>query len=85
MAIVRDIPKSERPFEDERCIVVEHAGGRFVANGFSPGKMSGAVWAPAAFPTLDEAVAASVAWAERNDVAIVYVRGIAREIGATVK
>jgi hypothetical protein len=82
MVAVRHIPKSERPFESERCIMVEHAGGRFVANGFAPGKMSGTVWAPPAFETLDAAVAASVAWATLNDVTNVYVRGIAREVGA---
>jgi hypothetical protein len=82
MAKVREIPKSERPFESERCIVVEQAGGRFVANGFSPGKMSGTVWAPPAFDTLTTAIAASVAWADRNDVAVVYVRGVTRALSA---
>jgi hypothetical protein len=75
MAEVQNIAKGASPPEDQPRIVIEHAGGRFVANGFSPGKAPGAFWAPPAFESLEDAIEASIAWADQNNVATVYVKG----------
>jgi hypothetical protein len=75
MVEVREIEKREIPPEDI-CIVIEKAGGRFVANGFNPGKRSGSFYAPPAFKTLKAAISASVEWATRNNVPIVYLKGV---------
>jgi hypothetical protein len=74
MVMVRDIPRNEIPSE-RAYVVIEFAGGRFVANGFKVGQ-HGIYWTPAAFDTLDQAIEASVEWATENGVAAVYVRGI---------
>jgi len=76
MAEIRDIGRSDKPPEDADCVVIEKAGGRFVVNGFSPQKRSGTFFAPPSFETLDAAIAAAVAWATANNVAIVYVKGL---------
>ncbi len=76
MVEVRDIARSDKPPEDAECVVIEKAGGRFVANGFSPGRRSGTFFSPPSFEGLDAAISASVDWAAQHDVAVVYVKGI---------
>ena len=77
MVEVHDIARYEKPPEGGR-VVIEPAGGRFVANGVSPAKGSEGYWRPPAFDTLDEAIAASIEWASKNDVFAVYVKRIVR-------
>lgn len=76
MVEVRDIGRSDKPPEHAECVVIEKAGGRFVANGFSPRKRSGTFFSPPSFAALEEAISASVDWAAQHDVPVVYVKGI---------
>jgi hypothetical protein len=76
MVEVRDIGRSDKPPADADCVVIEKAGGRFVANGFSPQKRSGTFFSPPSFNALDAAISASVDWAAQHGVPVVYVKGI---------
>jgi hypothetical protein len=80
MVVVRDIHRSEMPAEAAR-VIIEFGGGRFVANGFKPGRQSGTSWTPPAFDTLDDAIEASVEWASKNGVPAVYIKGIRGRVG----
>lgn len=76
MVEVRDIGGSDKPPADANCVVIEKAGDRYVANGFSPRKRSGTFFSPPSFKALEAAISASVDWAGQHDVPIVYVKGI---------
>jgi hypothetical protein len=75
MVEVCNLTKRERPPEGEDWVLVEQAGGRFVANGSI--RQAGAptlYFRPPAFRTLDEAVNAARSWAFDNSVPVVYVK-----------
>lgn len=76
MVEVRDIARNEEPPAQAYHVIIEFAGGRFVANGYGSEKALDAFWRPTAFDTLDEAIASSIAWASNNLVPVVYVRGV---------
>jgi hypothetical protein len=62
-------------------MIVEFAGGRFVANGRGAEKGRETIWRPEPFDTLDDAIASSIGWASSNSVQVVFVRGIRGCIG----
>ncbi len=73
MAEVRDIKAHENPPENTDHVLIEKAGGRFIANGSVAGKIDATFFAPP--PSIEAAaVAAAKAWAEINDVPVIYVR-----------
>ena len=76
MVQVRDIHEHEDPPKDADWVLIERAGSRFVANGSAAGKRDATVFRPPPFDTVEAAITASRAWAEANDVPIVYVRDI---------
>jgi hypothetical protein len=77
MVKVRDIGENERPPECADWVLIEQTpSGRFMANGSASGKMDATFFRPPSFDTVDAAIAASRAWAEANDVPVIYVRDI---------
>ncbi|WP_271898320.1 hypothetical protein [Candidatus Phyllobacterium onerii] len=74
MTQVQDIEKSDIPPENEDWVLIEVTDGKFVASGSLTAIDGPAFFKPAPFETLDEAVTASLLWAEQNDVPFVYVR-----------
>lgn len=74
MTQVQDIEKSESPPENEDWVLIEATEGKFVASGSLTAIDGPAFFKPAPFGTLDEAVTASLLWAEQNEVPFVYVR-----------
>jgi hypothetical protein len=74
MTQVKDIENSESPPKNEDCVLIEAADGKFVASGSLSAIDGPAFFKPAPFETLDEAVTASLVWAEQNEVPFVYVR-----------
>ena len=76
MVEIRDITSGSIPPEDADCVIIEKAAGRFVVNGSSLGRRHGSFWTPPAFATLDAALEASVDWAGKNDVEVIYLRDV---------
>ena len=74
MTEVRDIEVAATPPANEDWVLVERAGSKFAANGAVTAIDGMGVFKPEPFDTLDEAVTASLVWAEKNDVPYVYVR-----------
>jgi hypothetical protein len=54
--------------------LIEKVDEKFVADGSVSAIDGPAYYQPEPFDTLDEAVTASLVWAEKNDVPFVYVR-----------
>jgi hypothetical protein len=75
MVEVRDITKNEQPPAGADWVLIERVGERYRANGSAGGKSEATFYTPAPFNTLDTAITASSAWAEINDVPVIYVRG----------
>ena len=58
-------------------MVIERAGDKFIARSSPSGKKSSdAAFRPQPFATLQEATSASRAWAQANDIPVVYLRDI---------
>lgn len=76
MVEVRNIRKGEEPPKNADWVLIERAGARFVANGSAAGKRDVTFFRPPSFDTVEAAIAASCAWAEDNDVSVVYVRDV---------
>jgi hypothetical protein len=74
MTQVKDIENSETPPQNEDWVLIEETDGKFVASGSLSAIDGPAFFKPAPFDTLDEAVTASLVWAEPNGVPFVYVR-----------
>ena len=74
MTQVKDIETRDTLPEGGDCVLIEKANGKFVANGSVTAIDGAGVFEPEPFDTLDEAVTASLVWAEENDVPFVYVR-----------
>lgn len=76
MVEIRDISASDTPPDTVDYLLVERAGDKFVVNGAATsGPKSATFFRAAPYDTEKVAVAAAVAWAERNGVPVVYVRG----------
>lgn len=74
MVEVRDLRKDETLPDNGDWVLIEKVGERFTANGSVSGKRDATFFTPPAFQTEEAAIAASKAWAEANDVSVVYVR-----------
>ncbi len=77
MVEIRDIPNGELPPENIDCVLIEKSGSKFTAKGSvgAPAPRSATFYTPPAFPTLEAAIEASMAWAEEmNDVPVIYIK-----------
>lgn len=70
MVEVRNLARDESVPAYAPSVIIERAGIRFNVTGFSPG------YVPNPFDSFDEALHVSRAWAEANDVPVVYIRDI---------
>lgn len=75
MTQLKDIDGASKPPEKEDWVLIEKVDGKFVADGSLSAIDGPAYFQPEPFDTLDEAVTASLAWAELNDIPFVCVRG----------
>ncbi len=78
MVEIRDIPNGELPPENVDCVLIEKSDSKFIAKGSvgAPAPRSAIFYNPPAFPTLEAAIKASTAWAETNDVSVIYLIGL---------
>jgi hypothetical protein len=74
MVEVQNISLNETPPEGTDCVVIENAGNKFVANGSVAGERVVTFFKPPPFESLGAAIEAASAWAEENDVPVVYVK-----------
>lgn len=74
MTQIKDIDGASKPPEKEDWVLIEKVDGKFVADGSLSAIDGPAYFQPEPFDTLDEAVTASLAWAEQNEIPFVYVR-----------
>ncbi len=75
MVEIRDIPNDELPPEDVDCVLIEKSGSKFMAKGSVGAPNDPTFYNPAAFPTLEAAIEASMAWAVMNAVPFIYITG----------
>jgi hypothetical protein len=75
MVEIRDIPNDELPPEDVDCVLIEKSGSKFIAKGSVGAPNDPTFYNPPAFPTLEAAIEASMAWAAMNDVPSIYITG----------
>jgi hypothetical protein len=75
MVEIRDIPSNELPPEDVDCVLIEKSGSKFMAKGSIGAPRDPTFYNPPAFPTLEAAIEASMAWATMNDVPFIYITG----------
>jgi hypothetical protein len=74
MVEVREIEKDEALPDGEWVVIEPRGNWSYVANGSVGGKNEATFFTPPAFTTLDDAINASLIWAEQNEVSIVYVK-----------
>jgi hypothetical protein len=75
MVEIRDIPNDELPPDDVDCVLIEKSGSKFIAKGSVGAPRDPTFYNPPAFPTLEAAIEASMAWAAMNDVPFIYITG----------
>jgi hypothetical protein len=74
MAEVREIEKEDALPEGDWVLIESRGKWSYVAKGSAAGKNDATFFTPPGFTTLDDAINASLAWAELNEVPVVYVR-----------
>ncbi|WP_271899280.1 hypothetical protein [Candidatus Phyllobacterium onerii] len=74
MTELRDIDNLATPPEVGDWVLIERDGEKFIASGPVNGTRKASFFKPTPFDTLDQAVTASLVWAEQNEVPFVYIR-----------
>ena len=77
MVEVRNITNTENPPENADWVLIQKTtGGKYAASGSVAGKRDATFFTPRPYDTVAEAIRASKAWCETNDVPVVYVKDI---------
>jgi hypothetical protein len=71
---VRNLQDNEIEPRGASWVLIEKMGGNFAVSGKAQGKAIDASFAPRGFDTAEQAIKASVTWADLLGIPIIYVR-----------